>query len=48
MLGSVGIGGGFEGVPDPGDVGDPGFVGVAGLVDGAGASITKNLVRSYR
>lgn len=33
VLGSVGIGGGFEGVPDPGDVGDTGFVGVA---DGAG------------
>jgi len=36
VLGSVGIGGGFEGVPDPGVVGLPGFVGVTGLVDGAG------------
>jgi len=41
VLGSVGIGGGFEGVPDPGVVGLPGFVGVTGLVDGAGALIIK-------
>lgn len=33
MLGFVGIGGGFEGVFDFGDVGDIGFVGV---VDGVG------------
>ena len=39
VLGSVGTGGGFEGVPDPGDVGDTGFVGVA---DGAGALSTKS------
>lgn len=42
MLGSVGIGGGFEDVPDPGVVGLPGFVGVTGFVDGAGAMITKS------
>ena len=40
MLGSVGVGGGFEGVADPGVVGLPGFVGVTGFVDGAGALIT--------
>jgi len=43
VLGSVGIGGGFEGVPDPGVVGLPGFVGVTGLVDGAGALIIKKV-----
>ena len=47
MLGSIGLGGGFEGVPDPGVVGLPGFVGVTGFVVGAGALIVKKKLLSF-